>query len=231
MITERFKSYRRLSKTLPGLRFRNGGKELVLKGKAVYKVLAVGEEMPASKEYAIGTVNFSRILSAWESLAVNNSPTQGSDPGSADPQNMLSDAFLATMVALRNTLTGESSRAGTSIGGLLWYRQRGTGALMERDRQYFEDVEYCMMLGLIDDSGFRAELHGRYHWYVRDFENAVYGRKLCVTKGGSLGLGEPTLQPGDDIVFLPGSLYPFAVPISKGMYLLSWETVIFTDLA
>lgn len=80
------------------------------------------------KAHEIGTEKFSRILSAWESLPIDNFPIQGSKTGSADPRSTLSDAFLATMVALNGIPADESYSADTSIGGIIilvqttWYR-------------------------------------------------------------------------------------------------------------
>lgn len=129
-----------------------------------------------SKEYAIGTEKFSRVLLAWENLPIDNFQIQGSNTGSADRRGALPDAFLAIMVALNGIPAGESYGSDTSIGGIFWYKRHGTGALMERDLQFFEDVEYCTMLSqeIADDSWFRAALEGSHKRYVEKLENAVY---------------------------------------------------------
>ncbi|KAL1866693.1 hypothetical protein Daus18300_006637 [Diaporthe australafricana] len=201
-----------LTRALPGLRFNNNGKELVVKGKAIDTVRAVGDEMPVSKEYARGTEGFSRILSGWENLAVDNLPTQSSSTGStsADPRVTISHAFLATLVALNTYCGDENSNPYMPFGGVLWYKQHGTGELMMREPQYFEDIEYCTMLSLgdMDDAWW---YDSDYDWYVKELEKAIYGRRLFVTEGGYLGLGEPLVQAGDEIGFLCGNVYPFAV--------------------
>lgn len=104
------------------------------------------------------------------------------------------------------------------IGGVLWYKQYGTGALGSKEPQYFEDVEYCTELGLggVDESSLQKTCERYYRSYVNEFEKASYGRKLFVTEGGSLGLADPEVQPGDKIVYLPGSTYPFAVRLCEG---------------
>lgn len=122
------------------------------------------------------------------------------------------------MVALNGIPAGESYGSDTSIGGIFWYKRHGTDALMERDRQYFVDVEYCTMLSqeILDDSWFRAALEGSHKRYVEKLEKAVYGSKLFVTEGGSPGLGETPVQPGDSPVFLPGYLHmPFRHSLTR----------------
>lgn len=204
-----------LAKTLPGLRFRNGGKHLIVKGKMVDTVRVVGDEMPATKEYAPGSEKFSSILSKWESLAIENMSTEASDTGwaTADLLRKVSHAFLATLIAPNGISDGAFCFENTMIGGVLWYKQYGTGALMRKEPQYFEDVEYCTNLsrGGMDHGTSRAMCNEACNWFDDKLEKAVYGRKLFVTEGGSLGLGEPAVQPGDQIVFLPGSMYPFAI--------------------
>lgn len=200
-----------LTKVLPGLRFRNGGKDLVVRGKTVDTIRAVGDEMPVSKEYAPGTEKFSRILSGWERLAIENVSPQASGTcwASDDPRSTVSNAFLATMIATNGVFSNDSC----SIGGVLWYKKYGTGALMRKERQYFEDVEYCTILSrdYMDDGTSYLTCNAECDRFDDKVEKTVYGRKLFVTAGGSLGLGEPTVQPGDEIVFLPGSMYPFAI--------------------
>lgn len=204
-----------LTKVLPGLGFHNCGKDLVVRGKAVDTVRAVGNEMPVSKEYAVGTEKFARILSEWETLATENASNKGSNTcwNSADSQSSVTSAFLTTLVALNTVFSNEHLRAEMPLGGVLWYKQHGTGELIKRERQYFEDVELCAILGEgdEDDSSCGTYFDHSYQWYGRKLELAVYGRKLFVTEGGSLGLGDPEVQPGDEVVFLPGSPYPFVI--------------------
>ncbi|KAF3762911.1 hypothetical protein M406DRAFT_72882 [Cryphonectria parasitica EP155] len=208
-----------LTKALPGLRVRNGGKELVIKGKAVDTVLAVGDEMPASTEYAPGTEAFSQVLSGWESLAGETwSRTQDSETGSmsVDPHTTAADAFLSTLVAEGTGLGSTYSWA--RLAGVIWYKRYGTGVLMEKEPRYFEDVEYCTDLsnGNRDENTLYDWYKSAYQRYALDLEKVVYGRKLFVTEGGSMGLADPPVQPGDRIVFLSGSHYPFALRPGEG---------------
>ncbi|PMD49667.1 uncharacterized protein K444DRAFT_670555 [Hyaloscypha bicolor E] len=192
-----------LTKASPGLRFRNDDMELIIKGKAVDTVRFIGNELPASKEYALGTDACLRLLLGWESLAASAVSTKDSEIGrmSVDPRTTASDVF-----------------GWSPIGGVLWYKQYGTGALGSKEPQYFEDVEYCTELGLggVDESSLQKTCERYYRSYVNEFEKASYGRKLFVTEGGSLGLADPEVQPGDKIVYLPGSTYPFAVRLCEG---------------
>lgn len=215
-----------VTKALPGLGFRNNGKELVVRGKAVDTVRAVGDEMLRSKEYAVGTEKFSQTLAGWENLAIDSLLAKGPNTKwtSADPRSTVSDAFLATLVALNTTFCGihPEHKVYMPMGGVLWYKQHGTGTLMRREHQYFEVVEYCMMLSQ------RATEDTNYQWYVRALEKAVYGRKLFVTEGGSLGLGEPSVQVGDEIVFLGGSMYPFTIRhLDRGTYTLLGDCYVY----
>lgn len=207
-----------LTKALPGLRVRNGGKELVVKGKAVDTVLAVGDEMPTSIEYAIGTVAFSRVLSGWERLAAEIWSTQVSETGSMsiDPRTTASDVFLSTLVAEDTVLNLHYSWK--PLARVLWYKRHGTGVLMEKEPRYFEDVEYCTGLskGNRDENTLSGWYKNDYRRYASDLETVVYGRKLFVTEGGSMGLADPPVQPGDKIVFLSGSYYPFAMRPGEG---------------
>lgn len=204
-----------IMKALPGLGFRNHGRDLVVKGKAVDTVLAVGNEMPVSQEYALGTEKFAQVFSEWEALAIENAPSHDSSTcrTSADSQGPVSSSFLATLIAVNTDIDKKRFRVDWPIGGVMWYKQHGTGALMKRERQYFEDVVCYEILGAgdWDDSSSGKFFEESYGRYTRKLEMAVYGRKLFVTEGGSLGLGDPEVQPGDEIVFLPGSPHPFAI--------------------
>lgn len=207
-----------LTKALPGLRVRNGGKELIIKGKAVDTIRAIGDEMCASKEYALGTEAYSRTLSGWESLAASIGSMKNSemDWTSGDSLNTVSEAFLATLVAFDTVLDRNSW---SRIGGIVWYKQHGTGALVEKEPRYFEDVAYCTDLAYGDkgtEDGSRHEYQLGYRRYVKDSERTIYGRKLFVTEGGLLGLADPLVKAGDKIVFLTGSTYPFALRPYEG---------------
>lgn len=209
-----------LTKVLPGMEFRNDGKQLVVKGKAVDTVRVVGDEMPVSMEYAIGTEKFCKIISEWESLAAQNVLSQDLNTywTSDDPQGSVSNAVLETLIALNAVVSDDYNLPEMPIGGVLWYEQHGMGALSKRESQYFEDVECSTILGQGDENDDRcgAALSRSYQCYIRRLELAVYGRKLFVTEGGAFGLGDPEVQPGDEIVFLPGSPYPFAIRAFDG---------------
>lgn len=214
-----------LKKALPGFTFCKGGKELMIKGKAVNTLRAVGDEMVPSREYALGTTAFSRVLSGWESLAAGTVPTKSSESSSdkVDYRRTASEALLRTLVANDVVIQGGTDFGRVlRMGGVIWYKQHGSGALIEKEPRYFEDVEYCSEFihhnehGDLDESNLRSEYESDYRRYTRELEPVIYGRKLFVTEGGSLGLADPPVHPGNQIVFLTGSYCPFVLRPGPG---------------
>lgn len=208
---------RYLEKALPGFTFCNSGKELMIKGKAVDALQAVGDEMVPSTEYAIDTAAFSRVFLGWESLAAGSVPRKSSESGpeTADHRKTVSEAFLCTLLANDVVIQDKTDfRRVLRMGGVIWYKQHGSGALIEKEPRYFEDVEYCSEFiyynkhGDLNESSLRRAYESGYQWYTRELELVIYGRKLFVTEGGSLGLADPRVHSGDQIVFLTGSYCP-----------------------
>lgn len=218
-------------KATPRITFRREGTELVVQGKMIDCIRLVGDEMPPCTEYAIGTRSFKRILRQWETLAatlVQRTTTASRSGSPSDWKTAASEAFLATLCTRDSLARRNDNRR---LEGVLWYLRFGAGVLAKREPGYFEDVSFyltfsdLLLVGdenesldsRIDDLRSQAESYVRA--YSRHLEKVIYGRKLFVTEKESLGLGDPPVQPGDQIVFVSGAPYPFVLrPCEHGAF-------------
>ncbi|KAI4150685.1 MAG: hypothetical protein L6R39_002200 [Caloplaca ligustica] len=194
------------STVLPGIRFRSDG-ALIMQGRPIEKILAVGEELPIDSSVTPGTETFSRILHGWELLATQLLSSKRFSQA-------ISDAFSDTLTACDdqeqlgkkrppfNTCAEDFAR---------WYRRYGSGVLAETDKAYFEEME--IVLAWIQD--IKCSL-GDSHQdglgiYARKMEVACYGRRFFITDQGSMGLAPARARADDELIFFPGGLYPFVV--------------------
>ncbi|KAK7946359.1 uncharacterized protein PG986_010680 [Apiospora aurea] len=221
-------------KILPGLEFRADG-ALVVRGKLVDTITAIGPELPsgiayAPKRYQEGAeaepCSFAHVFREWESLAASLIPTWGRFLPSS-----VTDAFATTLNADQGELGDTWGRPDRAFcehmeGFAQWYRLCGTGVLEAADPSgYLRDVEFFMHWAGTEakhaaDSLAEGKLPSRLRWYRKDVEYTIYDRRFYVTEGGSMGLAAPGARVGDRIAFIPGAYQPFV--LRKGEEGESW---------
>ncbi|KAI1409707.1 heterokaryon incompatibility protein-domain-containing protein [Hypoxylon sp. FL1857] len=191
-------------KLISGIEVRPGN-ILAVKGRFVEKIEKVAGEL--RPEAMPGTEMFNSILRGWESLALSLSNKRF-------PQAII-DAFCDTLIGNdEDDLVVEddkppyvresrplTSRVADEFNA--WYKQYGTSVLKKVDSSR-------ATIGF-DSREQRERINRHLRWYTPRMENTSYGRSFFISGGGSMGLAAPRAKEGDDIVFFPGSKYPFVL--------------------
>ncbi|KAM0428469.1 hypothetical protein ACHAPT_006829 [Fusarium lateritium] len=190
---------------LPGLAFRDGG-ALVIKGKIIDTIQALGPSLSAETSYAPGTEAFVQVMVAWESLVVTLIPRWQQSLASS-----VTKAFAFTLTATYQN----QGNFDIDVGFTQWYRHCGTGILEAADpamvlRDY-EFYEWWVGVGQDGDAKTPEDISYCLRRFANCMDLACYGRRFFTTERGSMGLAGPRARAGDHIVFLPGGDQPFVL--------------------
>ena len=193
-------------KILPGLAFKDDG-AIVIKGKLVDTILALGPELPAREDCVPGSPEFMNIMRSWESLAARLIQTRNTSLGPS-----ITLEFGTTIVA-----EYDSYLYSVEAGFTEWYRYCGTGILQDADPSIFlRKLEYYIWwvnVGKEINAETEAEdaLGYDLKTYASKVDLACYGRRFFITEAGSMGLAGPDACVGDRIAFIPGGDRPFVL--------------------
>ncbi|KAL9109906.1 MAG: hypothetical protein Q9227_005429 [Pyrenula ochraceoflavens] len=192
---------------LPGWQFV--GHDLLLRGKCVDSIQALGDEMMADPVCPPGSKEFSRIIRQWENLVTKINHKKF--------RRHVTHAFLHTLVGFDAHMSPRFHEEDDDLLDLsyhaqhfhAWYPHYGTGVLKKFDADYFHQMKILQDCNheQQDDYGIKMG----FNTYTNDMASACYGRKFFITEQGSMGLAPPQAQNGDSIVFFPGGLYPFVL--------------------
>ena len=191
------------AKLLSGWHF--DGNDLIVKGKFVETIGATSNELIANDAHKLGSAGMRQVLRRWERLAASLTNKRFT--------RAIPDAFADTLLAYENNLSYPDKEkpelSSNAPRFVVWYGRYGAQVLRELDPKYFRDIELFHSW-----AGDRYKDKDREHdidRYTHDLEYVCYGRKLFITREGSMGLAPPQAQAGDPIVFIPGSKYPFVL--------------------
>ncbi|KAI9933594.1 hypothetical protein MW887_008067 [Aspergillus wentii] len=115
--------------------------DLILKGKHLDMVQAVGDELMADSNIKPGTAEFATILGRWESLAIQIRRKRF--------DRTISEAFGGTLIAhtpemLRKEIGYEEQLSYYAMHFVAWYHVYGTGILRQADLDYFKTVKTAL---------------------------------------------------------------------------------------
>jgi ankyrin repeat protein len=187
---------------LPGIKFH--GSALTIKGKRVERIIAIGDELCATAEYAHGTDKFKQVIKGWESLATALLSKKRF-------RHRVSQAFLSTLTGDDEApLANRPNKDWLGYSNLWhWYRRFGSGVLREAEEAYARDnglpFEWPIKDSDEEDEGATVEN------LSNKISRASYGRRLFITDEGSIGLAAPRSRANDEMVYLPSGRYPFAL--------------------
>ncbi|TLD18432.1 hypothetical protein PspLS_10082 [Pyricularia sp. CBS 133598] len=174
---------------LPGLEFRDGTTVLVLRGKLLETIRAVGPLLPNEPNFIPGAAGFADVLRAWESLVVT--VTDGFDgrvsgnwkpkqPGETKFPTAVTAAFAYTLAA-----STDWNIHSIPVGFAQWYRHCGQGVLEASDPSGFlHQIEFYLWWRGIGREDQDQDSHDR----------------------GSDGGGNDDLPPGGDEVDREGEV-------------------------
>lgn len=178
-----------------GLQFR--ASDLVLKGKHIETVHEVGPELYSGEADTPGSYSFSETLQNWEAKAAKLVHRKRF-------QNTVTNAFLVIIIA--DYEEGDSTEyPSDSSNFVAWYERYGTAVLEHADPIFFEEIAWE------NEWWTEEELEHDAQVFAQKVESVCFGRCFFTTDQGSMGLAPPRAKQGDELVYFPEAVYPFAV--------------------
>ncbi|KAF2173960.1 hypothetical protein M409DRAFT_16229 [Zasmidium cellare ATCC 36951] len=189
-------------KDAPDLSF--SGSELTIKGARLDIIHSIGGTLSVPDDCTQTSAAFNATMLRWEQLVLAEVQKHGIKA---------LEAFARTLHAEDDYCMDKRPGGRILFPFAMWYHHYGTGFLETEASRSFELVELAMViLAQIQDwNDWDSSMQQKIWGYTESMEVSCYGRQFYITEGGSMGLAPPGARVGDEVVFFPGSSYPFVV--------------------